>query len=58
MIPTGEFWKNDTNTDNIYNATYIIRSFFQNFLVFLLPNPTFRFAACGAEISCPFRASA
>ncbi|OAV70217.1 hypothetical protein Barb4_01491 [Bacteroidales bacterium Barb4] len=30
-------------------------SFFQNSLADIAPlNPTFRFAACGVEISCPF----
>ncbi|OAV68300.1 hypothetical protein Barb4_02121 [Bacteroidales bacterium Barb4] len=29
-------------------------SFFQNFPDGTICDPTFRFAACGAEISCPF----
>ncbi|OAV65716.1 hypothetical protein Barb6_02783 [Bacteroidales bacterium Barb6] len=31
---------------------------FQNFPDGIILNPTFRFATCGAEISCPFGASA
>ncbi|OAV68905.1 hypothetical protein Barb4_01910 [Bacteroidales bacterium Barb4] len=27
---------------------------FRTFLTALFVNPTFRFASCGAEISCPF----
>ncbi|OAV69794.1 hypothetical protein Barb4_01606 [Bacteroidales bacterium Barb4] len=42
----------------VYNAIYIIRSSFQDFLIGITINPTFRFAACGAEIFCPFEASA
>ncbi|OAV65196.1 hypothetical protein Barb4_03529 [Bacteroidales bacterium Barb4] len=42
----------------IYNAIYIIRSSFQDFLTGIIFNPTFRFTACGAEISYPFGASA
>ncbi|OAV66772.1 hypothetical protein Barb4_02753 [Bacteroidales bacterium Barb4] len=47
----------------IYNAIYIIRfirfirSSFQDFPIGITGNPTFRYAPCGAEISCPFRAS-
>ncbi|OAV67803.1 hypothetical protein Barb6XT_01305 [Bacteroidales bacterium Barb6XT] len=38
----------------VYNAIYIIRSSFQDFLIGITINPTFRFASCGAEIFCPF----
>ncbi|OAV71738.1 hypothetical protein Barb4_00423 [Bacteroidales bacterium Barb4] len=38
----------------VYNAIYI-RSSFQDFLIGFIFNPTFRYAACGAEIFCPFR---
>ncbi|OAV72156.1 hypothetical protein Barb4_00089 [Bacteroidales bacterium Barb4] len=41
-----------------YNAIYIIQSSFQDFLACIIFNPTFRFAACGAEIFHPFGTSA
>ncbi|OAV68977.1 hypothetical protein Barb4_01884 [Bacteroidales bacterium Barb4] len=41
----------------VYNAIYI-RSSFQDFLIGIIFNPTFRFTACGAEILSPFRTSA
>ncbi|OAV66058.1 hypothetical protein Barb6XT_02134 [Bacteroidales bacterium Barb6XT] len=41
----------------VYNAIYI-RSSFQDFLTDITINPTFRCAACGAEIFRPFGASA
>ncbi|OAV70910.1 hypothetical protein Barb4_01040 [Bacteroidales bacterium Barb4] len=34
---------------------YNILSSFQDFLAGVVLNPTFRFAACGAEIFCSFR---
>ncbi|OAV71852.1 hypothetical protein Barb4_00371 [Bacteroidales bacterium Barb4] len=40
-----------------YILSFAFVSFFQNLLVTRSINPTFRFAACGAEISCPFGTS-
>ncbi|OAV70264.1 hypothetical protein Barb4_01476 [Bacteroidales bacterium Barb4] len=39
-------------------VTIYILSSFQDFLADNTNNPIFRCAACGAEIFCPFRASA
>ncbi|OAV71959.1 hypothetical protein Barb4_00245 [Bacteroidales bacterium Barb4] len=47
-----------TTNDGGLQYNIIIRSFFQNFLADIIFNPTFRFAACGAEIYSPFGTSA
>ncbi|OAV71050.1 hypothetical protein Barb4_00933 [Bacteroidales bacterium Barb4] len=41
-------------TTEYYRLHFVL--FFQNFPDAALRNPTFRFAACGAEIFCPFGA--